>query len=272
MPTMVDLWRLDEPAHRLAPSRMDAEARLEALLADDASFLGLDVLIIGRQVITAHNKFIDLLALDGEGNLVVMELKRDRTPREIVAQVLDYGSWVGALTRDGIAKIFTASHPDEALEQAFADRFEASVPDALNERHQLIIVATELDNATERIVSYLSAYGVPINALFFRYFRDGEREYLARTWLIDPSRPESGAPKPVPGGQEPWRGDFYVAIGEDEQRRWTDCRKYGFVSAGGGRQYSRPLNLLDPDVERQLTLLANCLTRDDTLSRFLPHQ
>jgi len=25
-------------------------------------------------------------------------------------------------------------------------------------------------------------------------------------------------------------------------------------------------------VERQLTLLANCLTRDDTLSRFLPHQ
>ncbi len=37
-----------------------------------------------------------------------------------------------------------------------------------------------------------------------------------------------------------WNGkDWYVAFGDDEGRRWSDARKYGFVSAGGGDWYSR---------------------------------
>jgi hypothetical protein len=43
--------------------------------------------------------------------------------------------------------------PDEA----FASRFQAkALPDALNERHEIRIVASELDPSTERIVTYLS--------------------------------------------------------------------------------------------------------------------
>jgi hypothetical protein len=248
MPIAFDIWRLDEPAHRLSPVRMDAEAKLESLLAHDVSFLGLDLLIISRQVITTFGKRIDLLALDAQGKLFVIELKRDRTPREIVAQALDYGSWVGTLTYEDITRIFAVSHPDEPFEEAFANRFGASAPEALNESHQLIIVATELDNSTERIVGYLSDYGVPVNALFFRYFRDGEREYLARTWLIDPNTTDQVTSKPPVSerSREPWTGEFYVALGEDEQRTWADCVKYGFISAGGGRWYSRTLSLLTP--------------------------
>ena len=249
MPIAFYIWRLDEPAHRLLPVRMDAEAKLEKLLAHDVSFLGLDMLIIGSQVITGFGKWIDLLALDAQGNVVAIELKRDRTPREIVAQVLDYGSWVSTLSHDDITNIFAASHPDESLERAFADRFGASVPDALNESHQLIIVATELDSATERIVDYLASRGVSINTLFFRYFRDGEREYLVRTWLIDPKNAEQVTVKTARTERtlEPWPGDYYVALGEGEQRTWADCIKYGFISAGGGRWYRRTLSMLTPD-------------------------
>ena len=28
-------------------------------------------------------------------------------------------------------------------------------------------------------------YGVAINAIFFRVFKDGDREYLSRAWLVD---------------------------------------------------------------------------------------
>jgi hypothetical protein len=39
----------------------------------------------------------------------------------------------------------------------------------------LVVVASELDNSTERIIGYLSAnYGVPINAVFFRHFKEGD--------------------------------------------------------------------------------------------------
>ena len=46
-----------------------------------------------------------LLCLDEVGDVVVVELKRDKTPREITAQALDYGSWVKDLSHERIATI-----------------------------------------------------------------------------------------------------------------------------------------------------------------------
>jgi len=37
---------------------------------------------------------------------------------------------------------------------------------------------------------------------------------------------------------------YYVNIGEGPHRNWNDCRKYGFLSAGQGPQWSNPLKSL----------------------------
>jgi hypothetical protein len=63
-------------------------------------------MVIGRQVITPHGGRVDLLALDRDGNLVIVELKRDHMSRDIVTQILDYGSWVQSLRAEDIAPIF----------------------------------------------------------------------------------------------------------------------------------------------------------------------
>ncbi len=109
-------------------------------------------------------------------------------------------------------------------------------------------MASELDPSTERIVGYLaSEYGVPINTLFFRYFVDDGREYLSRTWLIDPFDAESKASVKAAGKQEPWNGkDFYVVLGESNNRQWEDARLYGFVSAGQGQLYVKAMQSLFP--------------------------
>lgn len=52
-----------------------------------------------------------------------MELKKDRTPREVVAQVLDYASWVRSLTYDQVTAIYAKQYPREHFEEAFSERF-----------------------------------------------------------------------------------------------------------------------------------------------------
>src|SRR5665811_123087 len=95
----VGLWRADGSSlTRLSPSGIALESQLEDYIEADHTLLGERLLLIGRQVPTAHGGFIDLLAVDGDGVVRVIELKRDKTPRNVVAQILDYGSWVAELS------------------------------------------------------------------------------------------------------------------------------------------------------------------------------
>jgi len=249
----VGLWRVDKELSKVEFSGIDHESRLEDILLQDISIIDSGLLLIGRQVPTAYGKFIDLLALDIEGHLVVMELKRGRTPREVVAQLLDYGSWVRELEDEDIASIydhFVKHHQhcdsDISLDSAFCKKFSVKeMPESLNESHELVLVAGELDDSSERIIDYLSdEYGVFINAIFFRFFRDDDREYLSRAWLRDPSEIEE---KTITKREkEPWNGEYYVSYGANSNRDWEEARRYGFISAGGGEWYSRTLKILQP--------------------------
>lgn len=74
---------------RVPRASLDLESRLEEWLAADISILDPGLLVIGCEVETDFGGFIDLLCVDVAGDLVVVELKRDKTPREITAQALD---------------------------------------------------------------------------------------------------------------------------------------------------------------------------------------
>jgi hypothetical protein len=249
MPIEVGIWRLGAKPKKVVMSTIDSESRLEDALFQDISILSSQLMLIGRQVATSYGKFIDILAMDMLGNLSIIELKKSRTPREVVAQLLDYASWVQSLSYEEIAAIYSDKNAGKKLEEGFDDFFGMSLPEQINQRHELIVVASELDNSTERIINYLADnYGLPINAVFFRFFCDEDRDYLARTWLIEPEEAERKVSKSTARkGSEPWNGrDFYVSLGEGEYRSWEDCQKYNFVSGGGGKWYSQTLKLLFP--------------------------
>ena len=221
------LWRVDGGQPRkLTASGVPREQQLEDMLVDDPTTLGERLLIVGRQVTTTFGSIVDILAIDVDGDLHVLELKRNKTPREVVAQALDYGSWVNGLGHQQVREIFAVNHPGVELGEAFTDLFGTSPPDALNTAHRLTIIAADIDAATERIVGYLNTgFGVPINVVFFRYYEDGDRAYLARTWLLDAALDASATTPGKRGGasKEPWNGkDWYVSFGEfPDGRNWA---------------------------------------------------
>ena len=249
MPIELGIWRLGKKLEKVSFAQIDSEAKLEATLAEDISVLSPGLMLVARQVATAHGKYIDLLAMDAEGNLSVIELKKHKTPREAVAQLLDYASWVQTLTYEDISDIYAHNNDGKEFEKGFAEAYDSNPPDEINKEHQLVLVSAELDNSSERIINYLAEkYGVPINAVFFRYFQDGVSEYLARTWLIDPQEAEAISNKAGSSkGRESRNGqDFYVNFGPPDTRDWEDARKYGFVSGGGAKWFSQTLSQLSP--------------------------
>ena len=194
MPDEVRLWQIgsDESLQEIERAALDLEARLQEWLARDISVLDPDFLVIGREVETDFGGFIDLLCIDSAGDLVVIELKRDMTPREITAQLLDYGSWVDGLSHARVTSIADQYWTEGGFERTFKDHFGADVPETLNSDHRLLVVGSRIDAGTERIVKYLSdKHGVNINAATFQYFRTpGGAEFLARVFLIEPSEAE----------------------------------------------------------------------------------
>lgn len=242
MPVEHAIWTMDDEPRLLEPASLVNEEELEDLICKAPAILNDRWLLIGRQVPTRYGKYVDLLALDADGTLIVVELKKNRTPRDVVAQALDYGSWVRGVEPAEIAEIFERfTKGKTSLDAAFQLKFGVALDEeTLNQAHQLVVVASSLDASTERIVGYLSDSDIPINVIFFRVVADNGRRYLSRAWLIDPEETEAKASSPRPN-REPWNNEFYVSFGQAPGRRWEDARKYGYIAAGGGTWYSKGL-------------------------------
>ena len=245
MPIRQSIWKVGDTPEPLAAGRLASEQQLEDMIAANPELLSDELMLIGRQEETGRGGRIDLLAISPDGSLTLVELKRNRTPREVVAQALDYASWVEELDTDEIAAIYARFKPGGNLSADFQERFGVDLDEeTLNSSHQVIVVAAALDDSTERIIGYLGNRGVSINVLFFQVFEHGNDKLFSRAWLIDPIQAQSTPAEK--GAKEPWNGEFYVSFGADQFRSWKDAREYGFVSGGGGAWYTRTLALLSP--------------------------
>jgi RecB family endonuclease NucS len=138
------------------------ERLIEDWVADDPSLLRLDARLLADKW-RPSQQFIDLLALDRSAGLVIIELKKDRTPRDIVAQRLDYATWVRTLTTPAVYELAERYLPGR-LAATFQERFVERIPEQLNGTHSMLNVASELDPEPRRVVEYLSQeHGVAIN-------------------------------------------------------------------------------------------------------------
>ena len=240
------IWTVGVKPKPLPAAVLPSEQLLEQMIVASTDILSTDWMLIGRQEATSGGGRIDLLAIAPDASLVLIEIKRDRTPREVVAQALDYASWVETLDHDEIAAIYERFAPSRSLADDFRSRFNRDLDESeLNLTHQLVIVAGALDPSSERIVSYLSTRGIEINVVCFQVFELNGEKLLSRAWLLDPVETAASTPQSR-GGREPtesWIGEFYSSYGAGPTRSWDEARRYGFICGGGGAWYSRTLNL-----------------------------
>lgn len=146
-------------------------------ILEDGKFL-----IIGRQVTTNLGSIIDLLGIDREGNTVVVELKRDRTPRDTLAQALEYASFVEKLDTGNLEEILQHYVNDEALNLSSYHRnyFELTPDEAVsfNKDQRIVLVGQHITGEIRQTASFLRRKGMRVTCLEFSYFQANGGKHL----------------------------------------------------------------------------------------------
>jgi len=209
------IWSVGDSPKALEVDSSMSEKELEDMIVKAPSMLSNEWMIIGQQIRTDYNGVIDLLAIAPDASLVLIELKKGRTPRDVVAQAIDYASWLEQLSSDKIAKIYkTFNDGDLAID--FKAHFHNELDEEeLNQTHQIVVVASSLDASTERIVTYLHERNIAINVLFFKVFKLGNEKLLSRTWFTDPADMQVNIVHSKNEQSEPWNGEFYASFGDE---------------------------------------------------------
>lgn len=147
------MFTVNHQTNRISPVRakkfselgFSERKHLQEWLAHEPSALGEELLIIQKEFdgFDDTRERLDLLALDKDGNLVIIENKLDDSGRDVVWQALKYASYCASLTKAQIVEIY----------QQYLDRYQPVTRevDPLN-----VPQVAEL-NASQRICEFLDA-------------------------------------------------------------------------------------------------------------------
>jgi len=174
-------------------------------------------------IVEDTNLFPDLLGMDKDGNLVIIELKRGRAPREVVAQLLEYAAWASDLSDDMIhdlAVAYFSKSPetkDKELVSVFLDTFEADDLPSLNQRQRLYVAAEDIPLGVARTCRFLRmSHGIDINCIAFSVYQTESGEMLVSSEAVV-GREDASAPKSISkrwSGSKPARQVVWEAVQE----------------------------------------------------------
>lgn len=167
-----------------------SEKSLEELVENNPHIiLGKKLLIIGRQVKTDAGKILDLLAVDKEGRLVVIELKKGYAPREIIAQVLDYSSWLSNVPErriEDISKNYFQHTKKEysSLSDAFIKFYGVDNCPEIGGEVINILFAKDFSEEVINPAKYLSGFDLSIYCIRFEIFEDDKSEFIVTDNIV----------------------------------------------------------------------------------------
>ena len=186
-------WIIDEPEH----------------------VLGEDVLLIGREVkVKGIGDGIDLLAVDRDGNTVIIELKQGRITGNVDFQALKYAAYTSHWSYEQLREQFesfkqtrwgTNLYDEETTFKQALDGFcnDEYTP---NQDQRILLVGESLAERLDFVSRWLSDHDVDISVVEVQLFEDDGRIYLdAEQTVPVPNRSTSEVSPDT--SEKPWKKD-----------------------------------------------------------------
>ncbi len=166
---------------------------LQEWIANNPSCLNEELLIIQKEFDGFNDTFerLDLLAIDKQGNLVIIENKLDDTGRDVTWQVLKYASYCSTLNSVQIASIFSEYLSEigstENAEDVLAKFLETEdFRERLNigNSQRIIMIAGEFRKEVTSSVIWLLNYGLRLQCFKVTPYKFGEKLFLNMEQII----------------------------------------------------------------------------------------
>lgn len=153
------------------------EREIEDLLWSNLdAFAGVQLFPVARQPSLGDGLRPDIVALDADGHVHVIEVKRDVDRRQL-AQCLEYAGWARSTSLDELAGMFHGGA--EAFFSAWVEFTETDSPRLVQRPPQLVLVARDFDGRTDAALSYLTENDLPITVLRVTVYEDqGGRRFV----------------------------------------------------------------------------------------------
>jgi len=162
---------------RLHPGPELYEAEIEQLVWDDLeAFLGEPLFPVARQARLPGGGIPDLLALDGTGRVVVIEVKRD-IDRGQLAQALEYAGWARQTSLDELARLYNSGDQARGAEAFFTDwlTFTATpTPVTISPSPRLVLIARDFEERTRSALDFLQENALPVTLLPVTVYSDDD--------------------------------------------------------------------------------------------------
>ncbi len=244
---------------------------LQRALRDRIDLISPDTLVIAEEFADWDDskRRIDLLGIDKHANLVVIELKRSDDGGFMDLQAIRYAAMISSMTFEKAVEIFSRylvgrGKADDAA-QTLLDFLGWIEPNeqAFAQDVCLVLAAADFSRELTTSVLWLNERDLDVRCVRLRPHADGQRLILdiqqviplpeASEYLVG-VREKASEEREARRKHAAWKGEWYVNLGMDSpdmpavnahgqryERHWDFCRQYGYLSAGGGTKYWKPL-------------------------------
>lgn len=217
-----------------------------------------DVLVISEEFGEWEDskRRIDLLGIDRDASLVVIELKRDDEGGHMELQAIRYAAMVSRMTFQRAVKAYQAYLDKSGVggdaRSAILEFLRTSEPprdDAVLDV-RIVLVAADFAKELTTAVLWLNEWELDIRCVKVKPYSDGDGTILEVQQVVPlpeaaeyqvSIREEAISRREVARESGEPTGYWFMNTGDgsNEGRSWEDCRKYGFMLAGGGEKWIR---------------------------------
>ena len=234
-------------------SPVSEETELEDYIESNPEIIEKDMMILKRQQPTDGGKFVDLLGLDKDGNVVVIEIKKESNEaRKVITQTIEYGIWAEDLRYSELNAIARENNklgnfPN--LEKMFQERIDEFQIDDFNADTKLYIVHEKIQDDIKKIAQWLHSKGINIYCVELNFHKqDGHKiavkhDIVGGTQLKTQQKKEEFSEEHHTRRGNPDTKDLYTSLKEKVMVLGNDVSMHPVKNYIGFKRNQRFLNV-----------------------------